>query len=89
VPVAGAGTLDLEQNLTERTRSASQRAPRYLALPSCLFMAVLGAAGGAALRLAKPVDPPDSAFLARLDRWKALAAELDRAHHLQGPPPSR
>jgi hypothetical protein len=80
----------LQRVLPDETRPASpHRVPRYLALGSCLLIAVIGAAGGAALRLAKPVDPPDPAFLERLAAWKALAPEAARMHHLQGPPPSR
>ena len=67
-------------------RSAPLRAPRY-ALRSCLLLALLGTAAGLGLRLMKPVAPPDPALLGRLEGWKALAAELGRAHHLQGPPP--
>jgi hypothetical protein len=72
----------------ERTQPAPYPVPRYLALKSRLLIAVLAAAAGVGLRLAKPVAPPDPAFLERLEGWKAHAAEFERAHHLQGPPPS-
>jgi hypothetical protein len=74
-----------EDVLADRARSASHRAPRYLALRSCLLVALLAAAAGAGLRLARPVDPPDPALLERLEAWKALASEPERSHHLQGP----
>ena len=71
--------------LADRARSASHRAPRYLALGSCLLIALVAAAAGAGLRLAWPVGPPDPALLERLEAWKALALEAERSHHLQGP----
>lgn len=50
---------------------------------SCLVLAALGAAAGLALRLAVPVEPPDPAFLARVEEWKTLAPELERRHRMQ------
>ncbi|HEX8663403.1 MAG TPA: hypothetical protein VF744_05175 [Beijerinckiaceae bacterium] len=75
----------MQRVLPDETRPAPHRAPRYLALGSCLLIAILAAIAGASLRLAKPVDPPDPAFLERLAAWKALAPEAARMHHLQGP----
>jgi hypothetical protein len=68
----------------EHPRSA-QRAPPYLSLKACLVLAVAGAAAGAGLRLVRPVDRPDAALLERLERWKALAPEIERSHRLRGP----
>ncbi len=48
-------------------------------------MALAGAGLGVGLRLTTPIDAPDPALLARLERWKTLAPELVRGHHLQGP----
>jgi glycosyltransferase involved in cell wall biosynthesis len=56
------------------------RPPWYLTLRGCLVIAAAGVAVGLALRLARPVQPPEPGLLARIETWKALAAELQRNH---------
>ena len=55
----------------------------FLSVRRCLLLAVLAAVIGVGLRLAKPVDPPDPAFLERVESWNRLAAELLAGHHLE------
>jgi hypothetical protein len=57
--------------------------PRILTIGRCLVLAALTALVGATLRLAKPVEPPDAAFLERVESWNRLAPELEAAHHLE------
>ena len=57
--------------------------PRYLGLAACLVLAAAATGLGLALRIARPVEAPDPAFLARIEAWKALAHELERGHHME------
>jgi hypothetical protein len=63
-----------------RGESRPRRTPRYLTVRGCLVLALAGVAIGLALRLARPVEPPEPALLARIDAWNALAIELRRGH---------
>jgi hypothetical protein len=57
--------------------------PEFLSVRRCVLLAVLAAVVGVALRLAKPLDPPDPAFLERVESWNRLASELLAGHHLE------
>lgn len=50
---------------------------------AALALAALGTAAGLALRFLVPVEPPDPAFLARVEQWKALAPELERGQNIE------
>ena len=62
---------------------AHSRISTLLTLRRCLALAALAALAGLTLRLAKPVEPPDPAFLERVETWNRLAPELEAAHHLE------
>jgi Glycosyl transferases group 1 len=69
--------------LGRRKGGAGRRPPRYLTLRACLVLALAAVASGLALRLARPVEPPEPGLVQRIEAWKARAAELQRFHRQQ------
>lgn len=62
-------------------RSLKPAPTGLLGVRLCLMLALAAVLTGLAVRLAKPVDPPDPGFIERVETWKRLAAELEAGHH--------